>query len=81
MLNAFTLEYPPADLLVAAYMGVKPGGAASASRRATLQENAKLLQTVPLPRNTKTLDQMPEFLRSPEMMGMIEKMKASAADG
>lgn len=78
MLNEFTVDYPPADLLIAAYMGIKPRGQ-QAGRQQAMKDNAAALKSVPLPRGSKTIEQMPEFIRTPEMMALIQKMKAGTA--
>jgi hypothetical protein len=79
MLDAFVVEYPPTDLLVAAYLGLKPktkdGRAPKVSMREAVRMNSQALAEMPARKNVRTLDQMPAFLRTPEQLAMIEGMK------
>jgi hypothetical protein len=84
MLDADLIERPPVDWLVASYLGYKGNktAAANASKREAMKANAQLLkdgqQKHSLPQFTKTLDQLPAFLRAPEMMDLIAQMKNPA---
>jgi hypothetical protein len=78
MLDGFIADYPPVDLLVAAYLGVKPkpkGPIPKVSMREAVRMNSEALAKMPMRKNIKTIDQMPAFLRTPEQMAMIEGMK------
>ena len=79
MLDGFLLRHPPVDLLVAAYLGVKPktadGKAPKVTMRDAVRMNSEVLAEMPIRKNIKTLAQMPAFLRTPESLAMIEGMK------
>lgn len=79
MLDGFMASYPPADILVAAYLGYK-SPAARKGKVATsdaAKMNAKALSEMPARKRVKTLDQMPAFLRTPGKLKMIEEAKAA----
>jgi hypothetical protein len=80
MLDGFLLRHPPVDLLAAAYMGVKPpekrGAKGKPAMREIARQNAEALRTMPPRKHVRTLDQMPAFLRTPEKLAAIEKMRA-----
>ena len=78
-LEEFLVEHPPADWLIAAYLGYKAPGSKVRNIREAAQANSSVLgdmgkSGVKLQR--KNLLQMPAYLRSPEKLAMIEKMKA-----
>jgi hypothetical protein len=87
-LNRSFVEHPPVDLLVASYLGYKaPAKSSGNSLRDRARTNAQALQTTIHPaigtlgdlfnrKGTKTLDQMPEWVRGPEKMALIAQMKA-----
>lgn len=79
MLDAFAVDYPPADLLIAAYLGHKPkshdGKPSKVAKRDAVRMNSEALSQLPVRKNIRTLDQMPAFLRTPEQLAMIEGMK------
>lgn len=78
MLDAFLARHPPVDLLAAAYMNWKPlhSSQTEVSRRDARKANSEALASLPPRRKTKTLAQMPAFLRSPDQLAMIEKVQA-----
>jgi hypothetical protein len=75
MLEQFTVRHPPADLLVASYLGYKREG--KQNTRQAARENASALSAIP-PKmlQMKSIDQMPSFVRSPEMLKVMEGVKA-----
>jgi hypothetical protein len=78
MLDGFFARHPPVDLLVAAYLGFKaPAATPTMTRRQANRANTEALAALPPRRNekTKTLAQMPAFLRTPQQLEMIEGMK------
>ncbi len=79
MLDEFVVRYPPVDLLVAAYLGVKPktkgGKAAKPTMREAARMNSEALSNMPVRKSIRTIDQMPAFLRTPEQLAMIEGVK------
>ncbi len=79
MLDGFLLRHPPVDLLVAAYLGVKPQGRAERRADPTVMAklNAEALEAMPARRRIKMIDQMPAFLRTPEKLQRIEEMRAA----
>lgn len=73
------VQEPPADWLIAWYLGYKAPGTKARNIREAAQTNSAVLgdmgkQGIKLQR--KNLLQMPSYLRSPEKLAMIEKMKA-----
>ena len=78
-LDGFLAEYPPVDLLVAVYLGVKPTSQGvtgkKTSKRDAVRMNTEALAQMPVRKNVKTIDQMPAFLRTPEQLALIEGMK------
>lgn len=79
ILNESFIQYPPADLLVAGYLGYKaPNAGGQAGLQQSRQANSAALKAIPFTTGKmKTLDQMPEYLRSPAKMALIERMKAA----
>lgn len=80
--NKSLLDHPPSDLLVAAYLGYK-SPSQSGNFRDAARHNSKALQENPMLTRgkQKTIDQMPTFVRSPEMIAIIERMKREAQGG
>jgi hypothetical protein len=80
MLDGFMASFPPADILVAAYLGYKPqkqrGRGQKPSMRDAAKMNSEALAQMPARRNVKTLAQMPAFLRTPDQLEMIDKLRA-----
>ena len=77
-LDAFTALHPPADMLLAAFLGYKSSGKNPRNMREAAKANSQAMREMPmLTRGSKTLNQMPAFLRGPEKMAMIAKMKAA----
>ena len=78
-LDAFMGIYPPADILVAAYLGYKAPDATGKRRKVSVREaarmNSEALSKMPPRRNVKTLAQRPAFLRTPEQLKMIDDMR------
>lgn len=86
-MDRFFTRHPHTSLLVAAYVGYKPPIDKDRinSIRDAARANSQALQTSVHPRigtlgqmlgrKAKTIDQMPEYVRSPEMMALIAKMK------
>jgi hypothetical protein len=82
----FWVQHPPVSILVAAYLRYEPP---TSSGRKTTREaaraNSNSMQAIVHPkigtfgqfmqRGSKTLDQMPAYLRGPEKMAMIAEMK------
>ena len=79
MLDRFLARHPPVDMLVASYLGYKQPGEKGKLRKPNRHEaaraNAEALAAMPPRRNVKTLAQMPEFLRTPEKMKMLEETR------
>lgn len=83
MLYDNLVEEPPADWLLASYLGYKPPGKAGAAPRnvrEAARHNSSMLgeihaQGVKTGR-ARTLAQMPAYLRTPEKMAMVEKMRS-----
>ena len=80
MLDGFLDQHPPADILVAAYLGYKPRKQRGKGAKPSIKEAAKLnseaLAKMPVRRNIKTLAQMPAFLRTPDQLKMIDDLRA-----
>jgi len=75
MLEQFTLRHPPADLLVASYIGYQQEG--KANRKRAVRENATAIANIPAKMlQMKPIEQMPEFLRNTEMLEVMNKVKA-----
>ena len=77
-LDGFLKRFPPADILVAAYLGYKDPTEkkGKATPREALKMNTEALAQMPPRRNVKTLAQMPAAVRTPEMLKVIEEMRA-----
>ena len=82
MLDGFIARCPPLDLLVAWHLGYRQpdrqtekGKPAKIDRREIAKHNAKELAKLPPRRGLRTLDQMPDFLRTPEKMKMLEETR------
>lgn len=83
--DAFTLKHPPADLLIASYLGYKaPEPKQNGSDPRNIREAAKansesLVALRPMlgraGARPKTADDLPAFLRTPEKAAMIQQMK------
>jgi hypothetical protein len=77
MLDEFFAQHPPVDLLVAAYLGFKsPGRDGKVSTQQARRANSEVLAALPPRKNVRKLADMPAFLRTPDHLAMIEKMKA-----
>ena len=80
MLDGFMNEHPPADILVAAYLGYKAPGRDGKRRKPSLREaarmNSEALSKMPPRKNVRKLADMPAFLRTPEQLKMIADMEA-----
>lgn len=92
LMERFYARYPPVDILVAAYVGYEAQGAKEEKksvRQAARSNSAALRSTFhprvdatfgdllkPRGRGGKTLADMPAYLRTPEKMAMMAKMKA-----
>jgi hypothetical protein len=68
LLEEFCAQHPPSDLLVASYLGYKTPGKQVAHR--ARKDNAEAIKAIPM-----RVQQMPAFLKTPEMMQLIEQMK------
>jgi hypothetical protein len=79
MLDAFMAEHPPADILVAAYLGYRAPGRDGKRGRPSMREaarmNSEALAKMPPRRNVRKLADMPAFLRTPEQLKMIEDVR------
>ena len=79
MLDGFMAAHPPADILIAAYLGYKAPAWDGKRRKVSVREaarmNSEALSKMPPRRNVKQLAQMPAFLRTPEQLKMIEDMR------
>ena len=79
VLNRSFIEQPPTDLLVAAYLGYKSPLASrnirEAGRANSEALNSKLMSMAMGKGRRKTIDQMPAYLRTPEKMALIARMK------
>lgn len=79
VINKSFVQYPPADLLIAGYLGYKSPDAPTTKRDAA-KANTEALKAIPFASGRKkTLAQMPEYIRTPELAALIEKMKLEAA--
>jgi hypothetical protein len=77
MLNDSFIQQPPVDLLVAWYLNYKSPVRDGRNLREAGRLNADALREMPmLARKTQSFDQMPSFLKTPEKMALIAKMKA-----
>lgn len=79
VLNQSFVQYPPVDLLVASYLGYKsPDAQGEMGLQQARRANGTALKALPFTSGKmKTIDQMPEYVRSPEKMALIERMKAA----
>lgn len=72
-------EHPPADILVAAYLGYKApsrtGKRGKPSFREAARMNSEALSKMPRRRNVRKLADMPAFLRTPDQLKMIADME------
>lgn len=78
VLNRSFVQHPPVDLLVAAYLGYKSPELSSGkvNPHHARQLNSGVLATPGFTSaKMKTIDQMPEFIRSPAKMELIARMK------
>ena len=79
MLDGFMAAHPPADILIAAYLGYKAPAWDGKRRKVSVREaarmNSEALAKMPPRRNVKQLAQMPAFLRTPEQLKMIDDMR------
>ena len=79
MLDSFMTAHPPADILVAAYLGYKAPGRGGkrgpASMREAARMNSEALSQMPPRRNVRKLADMPAFLRTPDQLKMIADME------
>lgn len=73
------LARPPADWLVASYLGYKAPHTTSGRSNAG-RENAEALRQMPMltRKPPKSLTQLPSYLQTPEKLALIERMKAEA---
>ena len=69
--------HPPADILVAAYLGYKPPEqrGKKASMREAARMNSEVLSKMPVRKKVRKLADMPAFLRTPEQLKMIADME------
>jgi hypothetical protein len=80
LLQGFLGQHPPVDLLFAAFIGWKtePTAPTAGSLKEARKANSQALATLP-PRKgkakTRTLEQMPAFLRTPDQLKMVEEMR------
>ena len=77
MLDAFMSVYPPADILVAAYLGYKSPEAKGKrpSFREAARMNSEALAKMPPRQKIRKLAEMPAFLRTPDQLKMIEDLR------
>jgi hypothetical protein len=78
MLDQFLVRYPPADWLVASYLKYQPPQTYTETAKVPMRQAARMNAGAPLPpRNGKlqSIDSMPTFVRTPEMIAHIDKMK------
>jgi hypothetical protein len=85
-LNQSLIDHPPTDLLVAAYLGYKSPirdakNLRDAGRANSDALNSPLMSAAMPKARMKTIDQMPEYVRSPAKMALIAKMKAEMGMG
>jgi hypothetical protein len=81
LLDRFLLRHPPADLIVAAYLGIKTPSRSGSRRgigsmRDAAKINAKALGQLP---QRKKPGELPARLRNPETLAIMERMKAEWA--
>lgn len=78
MLDGFLARHPPLDMLEAWKVGYKAPDLTGAkpSGKHKRRVNSEALAALPPRKKTKTLAQMPAFLRGPESLAMIEGLKA-----
>lgn len=79
MLYEDLVQHPPADWLIASYLGYKSPGTRARNIREAAKANSSMLgdiraQGVKL--QQKTLAQMPAYLQTPDTLAMIEKMRS-----
>ena len=85
-LDSFLVRHPPVDMLVAGWMKYEPPaerGSNVVDIREAAKHNRQAMASLPVqlqPRVGKlpTLDKMPAFLRAPEHLAMIERVRANA---
>ena len=79
MLDGFMAAHPPADILIAAYLGYKAPAWDGKRRKVSVREaarmNSEALSKMPPRRNVRKLADMPAFLRTPDQMKMIADME------
>lgn len=80
MLNKSFVQHPPVDLLVASYLGYKSPDEkdSDVSVKHARRANSQAMKTIPFGK-MKSIEQMPDFVRSPEKLAMIERLKREAA--
>lgn len=88
MLDEFLVQHPPADWLIASYLGYKApnsSGAAPRNIREAARANSSMLGELRAQGvkagHTRTLAQMPAYVRNPEKLALIERMKAECKAG
>lgn len=80
LLDRFLSRYPPADLFVAAWFKYQPPAEKGAKRksvdrRTAIRENSEVLAKLPIRKNAPRLENMPAFVRTPEMIELVGKMR------
>ena len=77
-LDGFLTRHPPVDILVAAYLGYKDpsAGKKKVTSREAIKMNSEALAMMPPRQKSKMLAQMPAAVRTPEMLAVIEAMRA-----
>ena len=76
-LDGFLKRFPPVDILVASYLHYKePGQEERVTPREAVKMNTEALAQLPPRRNVKTIAQMPSAARTPEMLKIIDELRA-----
>jgi hypothetical protein len=79
MLDKFLTRFPPTDLLMAGQLNYKapePTASDVSSMAAAKRSNSAYMKELPPRRNVMTLEQIPARFRGPDMLAVIERMKA-----
>jgi hypothetical protein len=78
MLDKFLVRYPPADWLVASYLKYQPPQTDAPMGKVPMRQAARMNAGAlmpPMKGKPQTIDMMPIFIRTPEMIAHIQKMK------
>lgn len=78
MLNDSFVQHPPADLMVASYLGyTAPESKGKIGMIHASKNNKEAMRAIPqvVKGKLKNIDQMPTFIRNNDMLGVISKLQ------